>query len=257
MQWPEPANTEQSLAPRHTARPTKGGAVRTRIALTTAVAVGIAIPTVLLALSGSTPAASPGITRHEAVTLHQGGSRDRVVRLDDTPMSYAQAERVAQMVTYADTVEARKEATFMEDLAFFRDVAFFQAIAAQQRAAQAAAAAVAAQRAAAAQAAAATAAGQVPVTSPAAGSPNPAAGASDATSTDTPDWACIRQRESGDDYGAGGGGAYQFEDGTWRSVTGLPGPAEDYPPATQDAAALELYSQRGWGPWTTRGVCGL
>ncbi len=38
---------------------------------------------------------------------------------------------------------------------------------------------------------------------------------------------------------------------------GLPSPAEDYPPAVQDAAALKLYSERGWEPWTTRYVCGL
>ncbi len=80
---------------------------------------------------------------------------------------------------------------------------------------------------------------------------------SDATSVDTADWACIRQHESGDNYSEAGGGAYQFENGTWESVTGLPGPAENYAPATQDAAALKLYSERGWEPWTTRYVCGL
>ena len=37
MQWPEPAHTEQSLA--RQSRPTKGGAVRIRIALSTALAV--------------------------------------------------------------------------------------------------------------------------------------------------------------------------------------------------------------------------
>ena len=84
-----------------------------------------------------------------------------------------------------------------------------------------------------------------------------AAGSSDATSTNTADWACIREHESGDDYGAGNGGAYQFELGTWISLTGLPSPAEDYPPAVQDAAALKLFSQRGWEPWSTRYVCGL
>ena len=80
---------------------------------------------------------------------------------------------------------------------------------------------------------------------------------SDATSTNTPDWACIRQHESSGDYSAGNGGAYQFENGTWTSVTGLPGPAQSYPAATQDAAALRLFAQRGWAPWTTRYVCGL
>ena len=80
---------------------------------------------------------------------------------------------------------------------------------------------------------------------------------SDATSTNTPDWACIRQHESGGNYAEGGGGAYQFGNGTWTSVTGLPGPAQSYPAATQDSAALRLFGQRGWEPWTTRYVCGL
>ena len=82
-------------------------------------------------------------------------------------------------------------------------------------------------------------------------------GGSDATSTNTADWACIREHESGDNYAEGGGGAYQFELATWQGLTGLPLPAEDYPPAVQDAAALELYAERGWEPWTTRYVCGL
>src|ERR1700735_3628336 len=47
------------------ARPTKGGAVRIRIALTTAVAV-IVIPAILFAVFSSTPAASARATRHEA-----------------------------------------------------------------------------------------------------------------------------------------------------------------------------------------------
>ena len=55
----------------------------------------------------------------------------------------------------------------------------------------------------------------------------------------------------------GNGGAYQFEFGTWHALTGLPAPAEDYPASVQDAAALRLYAQRGWEPWTTRYVCGL
>ena len=80
---------------------------------------------------------------------------------------------------------------------------------------------------------------------------------SDATSTSTADWACIRQHESNGDYTEGNGGAYQFEFGTWTALTGLPSPAEDYPPAVQDAAALKLYAQRGWEPWSTRYACGL
>lgn len=72
---------------------------------------------------------------------------------------------------------------------------------------------------------------------------------SDASSTDTSDWACIKQAESGTNYAEAGGGMYQFEAGTWQATTGLGGMAEDYSPATQDAAALKLYSERGFEPW--------
>jgi hypothetical protein len=122
--------------------------------------------------------------------------------------------------------------------------------AAQAAAAQAARSAAAAKTAAAAQAQAVAA----PTPTPA---PAASGGGSDATSADTADWACIRQHESGGNYAEGNGGAYQFELGTWTALTGLPSPAEDYPASVQDAAALRLYSQRGWEPWTTRYVCGL
>jgi len=58
-------------------------------------------------------------------------------------------------------------------------------------------------------------------------------------------------------------GAYQFMDSTFETVTGLPGIAADYSPATQDAAALKLYaydvstSGDGFSAWSTRWICGL
>jgi len=116
-----------------------------------------------------------------------------------------------------------------------QDLAFFHAVAQQQ---------------------AARAAAQRPAAT-AIALPTPAGSGSDATSTNTPHWACIRQHESGGNYAEGGGGAYQFEFSTWHGLTGLPAPAQDYPPSVQDAAALKLFSQRGWQPWTTRYVCGL
>ena len=223
--------------------------MRIRIALGTAVAV-IVLPALLFALF-SIPAASARVTRHEAISQH------RAVKIDSKLMSYAQAEKVAQLATYANEVAAQQEATYLKDVAFMKalkDAAFIKAL--QQQATQrAAAAANQAQAAAAARAQAAAAAAPAPAAPPAA--PVPAGAVSDATSTNTPDWACIRQHESGGDYGAGNGGAYQFENGTWTSVTGLPGPAQSYPAATQDAAALRLFAQRGWAPWTTRYVCGL
>lgn len=99
--------------------------------------------------------------------------------------------------------------------------------------------------------------------------PAVASGASvDSTTTTTPDWACIRDHESGDDYsentGNGYSGAYQFLPRTWNeavSGAGYPqfanGEAYEAPPSVQNAAALWLYDRAGWSPWSTRYVCGL
>ena len=235
MQWPEPAYTEQSLA--RLSRPTKGGAVRIRIALGTAAAV-MAVPAIFFAFFSSSPAASARLSRHEAIGPH------RTVNIDDTLMSYAQAVNASKEVAYANAVEAAQVRTYFAEINYLKEVAYLKAVAAQvqQQSAAKVAAAARVQPVAA------------PASAPEAAAP---AGASDATSTNTADWACIRQHESGGNYSVGNGGAYQFQFGTWTALTGLPSPAEDYPPAVQDAAALKLYSERGWEPWTTRFVCGL
>jgi hypothetical protein len=196
--------------------------VRTRIALSTALAVLVVVPVLLFAFSSSTPAASARV-RHEA------GSTHRAARIDMKLMSYAEAEQVTKLADFYNAVTVQEEATYLEE------ISYIQALAAQH------AAAAAASRT------------QAALTS----LPVPAGGGSDASSTNTPNWACIRQHESGGNYSEGGGGAYQFELGTWQGLTGLTTPAQDSPPAVQDAAALRLYAQRGWGPWTTRYVCGL
>jgi hypothetical protein len=76
-----------------------------------------------------------------------------------------------------------------------------------------------------------------------------ASGASAATADD---FARLRQCESGGNYaintGNGFYGAYQFDRGTWNGL-GYPGRADQAAPATQDAAAAKLQSQRGWSPW--------
>jgi hypothetical protein len=90
--------------------------VRIRIALTTAVAV-IVIPAILFAVFSSTPAASARVTRHEAAGSHH------LVRINDKLMSYSQARKVAETVTYANAVEAAQRATFLKDLAFTQAVA--------------------------------------------------------------------------------------------------------------------------------------
>jgi hypothetical protein len=247
MQWPEPAYTEQSLA--RIARPTKGGAVRIRIALGTAVAV-TALPAMFFAVFTSSSAASARLTSAQ-LTRHEAISQQPGVKIDFKLMSYAQVQNVAKMATYTDAVERGQEETYLTQVAqektYLTEVAYLKAVAAQR------------QQQAAQEAAAAAAKPSVQVQAVAAATPAPAApsGDSDATSANTADWACIRQHESNDNYAEGNGGAYQFEFGTWSALTGLPSPAEDYPPAVQDAAALKLYSQRGWEPWTTRYECGL
>lgn len=201
--------------------------MRTRIALSTALAVLTVVPVLLFALSSSNSAASARI-RHEA------GSRHRTARIDMKLMSYAEAEKATALANFYNAVTARDEKTYLEEIAYLKEIAYFQALAAQRAAS------------------AATSRPQAVTAS----LPAPSGG-SDATTTDTPDWACIRQHESGGNYTEGGGGAYQFELGTWEGLTGLSTPAQDSPASVQDAAALRLYAERGWGPWTTRYVCGL
>jgi hypothetical protein len=73
---------------------------------------------------------------------------------------------------------------------------------------------------------------------------------------------CVRQRESGGNYGiynsggSGAAGAYQFMPGTWNSIASSSGrgdlvgvdPAQASP-ADQDAMAQALYAQQGSAPW--------
>jgi hypothetical protein len=79
-----------------------------------------------------------------------------------------------------------------------------------------------------------------------------AAFATGATAATADDFARLRQCESGGNYsintGNGFYGAYQFDRGTWNGL-GYPGRADQASPATQDAAAAKLQSQRGWSPW--------
>ncbi|HTU36957.1 MAG TPA: transglycosylase family protein [Acidimicrobiales bacterium] len=225
--------------------------MRIRIALATVAAVITVIPVLLLTFLNGSPAASARVTRHEAVAQHTN-SQPKVQKINSALMSYAQAEQVAKLADYYTAVTLAEEKSYLKEVAFYDTLekqTFYKAILQQQAAAAARAQAAAAARAAAVAPAA------VPVAAPA--PPSGTGGGSDASSTNTPDWACIRAHESGDNYSEGGGGAYQFELSTWQGLTGLPSPAQDYPPSVQDSAALALYAQRGWEPWTTRFVCGL
>jgi muramidase (phage lysozyme) len=80
----------------------------------------------------------------------------------------------------------------------------------------------------------------------------------DATSTATPDWQCIRIHESGDRYNdpSAPSGAYGIVPVTWASY-GYSGWPYEAPPAVQDALALRLYNEYGWQPWSSRYACGL
>src|SRR4051794_751317 len=66
------------------------------------------------------------------------------------------------------------------------------------------------------------------------------------------DFARLRTCESGGNYQANTGngfyGAYQFDLGTWHGL-GYSGRPSEAAPSTQDAAARQLQSQRGWSPW--------
>lgn len=81
---------------------------------------------------------------------------------------------------------------------------------------------------------------------------------SDASSTETADWSCIRNAESGDVYNSASEpqGAYGILDSTWQSL-GYSGSPYEASASEQDSAALQLYRQYGWQPWGTRYSCGL
>jgi hypothetical protein len=94
--------------------------MRIRIALGTAVAViVVTVPSVLTSLISSEPAWAQA-TRHKADGSHESADLQHAVRINDSLMSYSQARRVAQEVTYANAVEAAQEATFYNDLSLFQ-----------------------------------------------------------------------------------------------------------------------------------------
>ncbi|GEM_PF-5745981 len=90
---------------------------------------------------------------------------------------------------------------------------------------------------------------------------------SDATSTATADWRCIRWYESRGQYRNHSNepytGAYQIANYIWHRVLGLPGQAWQASRHTQDLAALALWHDdlRIWGDpwhaWETAPLCDL
>jgi len=94
-----------------------------------------------------------------------------------------------------------------------------------------------------------------PVPPPAPVAPAPV---TDATSTNTANWQCIRVHESGDVYNSPTrpSGAYGILEITWSSY-GYSGWPYEASAAVQDALALQLYNTYGWSPWSSRYACGL
>jgi len=65
-------------------------------------------------------------------------------------------------------------------------------------------------------------------------------------------WLQLRECESGNNYqentGNGYYGAYQFSAQTWADL-GYPGRPDLESPGMQDAAAMKLQAEAGWGQW--------
>jgi Transglycosylase-like domain len=80
----------------------------------------------------------------------------------------------------------------------------------------------------------------------------------DSNSVATADWQCIRVHESGDNYNNPNmpSGAYGILISTWQSF-GYSGWPYQASPAVQDALALRLHGEDGFGPWSSRFACGL
>lgn len=100
-----------------------------------------------------------------------------------------------------------------------------------------------------------------PPSAPPPTSPGPTAeGASNATSTATADWECIRRWESGGDYSIASG-AYGFMASTAASLGWSYPVGSSVSPETQDAAALQLFARNGYhfgGTWNgSTQRCGL
>jgi hypothetical protein len=95
-----------------------------------------------------------------------------------------------------------------------------------------------------------------------AAAPRPASGSVSSSSNPGDFLSCVRQRESGGNYGiynsggSGAAGAYQFLPGTWNGIAASSGRSDlvgvdpaQASPADQDAMAQALYAQQGSAPW--------
>jgi hypothetical protein len=201
--------------------------VRIRIALGTAIAVTCMTSAILMALGRTTDAAASNAAPVPAASSHTTPSSNANLAALDVPV------------------------VVHTPLGLVIDVGggHFPITAAPTIAAAAAAAPAAAPVSPAATAVTAT----PPVTAAPAVVP-----INDSNSVATADWQCIRVHESGDNYNNPNmpSGAYGILISTWESF-GYSGWPYQAAPAVQDALALRLHGEDGFGPWSSRFACGL
>jgi Transglycosylase-like domain len=172
------------------------------------------------------------------------------------PVAFEFLPRAMQRVAeYVQAVQLQEIAAYVQSVQLQEIVAFVESVIAEENA-RAQAEAEAAARAAAQAAAARQVVRSAPSSSP-----------STSSSTNSGALECIKQRESGGNYGvynsqgSGASGAYQFMPSTWNSTASSVGRTDlvgvdpaAASPSDQDAMAAALYGQQGSAPWG--GSCG-
>jgi hypothetical protein len=211
----------------------------------------LVVPICVVVLAAGVAFAAPGGGEHarDARLDHPHAERPTAASpVSMYPVAYESIRTAIQKaVDFVQAVQGQEIATFVDSV-----------IAEENARAQAeaeAAAAAAAEAEAAARAAAAQSARQVVRSAPS------------TSSSGNGVLECIKQRESGGDYGvynsqgSGAAGAYQFMPGTWNSLAGSIGRSDlvgvspaAASPADQDMMAAALLQQQGLAPWG--GSCG-
>ena len=201
------------------ARPTKGGAVRIRIALTTAIAVITGLTTGIFTLGTRQAASAQGTTTshaHVRARLSDSALAGFAIPVTvpvATPTTTPTPTASTPVITKPRLLEAAKSTTVITTPSV--------------------------------------------TTTPPVAPPVPVP-VTDANSVATADWLCIRVHESGDRYNSPSApsGAYGILISTWRSF-GLSGWPYQAAASVQDHVALELYARYGFHPWSSRFACGL
>jgi hypothetical protein len=60
---------------------------------------------------------------------HEAGSRHAAARIDRTLMSYAEAQKAAQLAAFYKGLNAQQQARYLTELTFFKEIAFITAVA--------------------------------------------------------------------------------------------------------------------------------